>query len=359
MKSCPVWLLGLSLWCSSAYADAAPPVPIEPLPGGASTAPSPGGMISVPPQIPAGGVVPLIGFCRDADCSTFQAVTVSDAVSHAEVTGHVELTQADFANAWGYFVPDAPLVQGMMLSFETNDPYYALELPVEVVASEPLVASAATVYRQLTRQRESLHTVCCPTLSASGRPRCLEDAVRMAALFQVHVEVAGAAATQYAFKLEVRDVRAEPVQLSSFQPLFNAGLDAMERFDGEADSYCYAVRAQPLTGGAIVDLVEECVDNELEGIGEQTRSPEEVAQWLTTCPAAPGDAGVPPGSETDADVEPNEHVDADAASSPTPAGGCQLHSGTGHGLGSMLWLVAAALGLVRSTTRCRGFSSRA
>jgi hypothetical protein len=126
-------------------------------------------------------------------------------------------------------------------------------------------------------------------------------------------------------------------------------------FDGSSPSYCYAVRAEPLIGGATIDLFERCVDNNLEGIGTLARTPDEIEQWLDTCAPPLVDAG-PVVSDRD---DPSPARDAGAARDAggvrraAATGGCQLRSDAPVLTGPLYWTLAALVPWLRSKTSRR------
>jgi hypothetical protein len=311
-------------------------------------------------EIPAGGVIPLVGECLDANCAQLREISVSTAISELALPGHVEIAQADANGAWAYFVPDQPFAEGTWL-LVASDAFAGAMLSTKVVAATKLGASSVTVASGLTKQRHVLETKCCPSVR-EGRERCLETSVETGAVFAAQLQATDAAASQYVFELSVREAGAsQPDTQTDFRPLADSGLSLMMANDGAASSYCYTVRAQPLVGGAVIDLVEHCVDNHLEGIGHSERTPEEIEQWLDTCVAPPVDTG-----QAEADVDNTTSArDASAARdadhdarSEAETGGCQLRNGTAPASGALLWMLAALVPWLRSKmvrpTRLRG-----
>jgi len=328
-----VWWSSLlaGLVCSSAaLALPAPPS------GGASTPPRPA-MIEVPLQIPSDGVLPLFGPCTDAPtCSALLGVTVSDGTTGAALAGHVEVVRADYTDAWAYFKPDLPFVAGTsLLVGNTVYPYSSSMMNfVSVVPPTPLSRANLRIVTQLSPSRNVLGTACCPVLNPRSRPRCLDVSVRSSVSLELNVVDADAIAAQHLFALEVRESGASmPAVVTNFLPLLNSrSAKITGRFDGSLPSYCYAVRAKPLTGGAVFDFVTGCIDNDLTALGNVERSPAEVESWLSTCekPQDPqADAGAlheddedeGPASPNDASVASR---DASAASRVRGVEGCQL-----------------------------------
>jgi hypothetical protein len=310
----------------------------------------------IPAQIPAGGVIPIIGACPDANCATLREVTVLTATSQVAVAGHVEVVQGDFSDAWAYFVPDQPFTAGSTLLVASNYPN-GQSFSTEVVAATKLAASSVNVALELTKQREVLAAKCCPIVKETGRARCYETSVETSAVLAAQLVSTDVAASQYLFALSVRAMGAsDPFTQTDFRPSADNGISVMEVIDGAASSYFYAVRAQLLSGGPVIDLFEQCVDNQLEGLGRSERTPEEIERWLATCAPTTVDAGP-------VDADENDHSPARDASSARDAGrdvrsvaandGCQLTSGASPLSGPLSWALLALVPWRRSKTARR------
>lgn len=358
-RSRAAWLCVLSLWGSSALAKPAVPSKPDSASIGAS-APQPSVFSWVPPEIPAGGVIPVIGACPDADCAALRGVTVLTPTSQVAIAGHVEVVQAGFSDAWAYFVPDKPFTAGTTLLVAGNYPN-GQSFSTQVVAATKLEASSVNVASELTKQRQVLLTRCCPIVRETGRERCLETLVETSVGFGAHLNGTDAAASQYLFELSVREMGAiSPVTQTDFRPSADHGISVMEGLDGAASSYCYAVRAKLLSGGPVIDLLDKCIENKLEGLGRTERTQDEIERWLNTCAPPLADAG-PPDSDDD-DPSPARDAssarDADRDGRSAASEGCQLSGGAAPLSASLAWTLAALVPWLRSRTAPRGRARR-
>lgn len=309
----------------------------------------------VPPEIPAGGVIPLIGACPDADCATLRGVTVLTPTSQVAIAGHVEVVHPGYSDAWAYFLPDEPFTAGTDLLVAANYPD-GESFPTVVVAATKLEASSVNVAGELTKQRQVLDTKCCPFVRETGRARCLETSVDSSAVFGVQLQATTAAASQYLFELSVRALGASTsITQTDFRPTADSGISIMEVFDGAAASYCYTVRAQLLSGGPVIDLFEQCVDNRLEGLGHSERAPDEIERWLDTCAPPLADVGPADSDDDDGPSAPDTSSARDTdGGMRSAADGCQLATGTTPPSGSLSWTLAALIPWLRSKTARRG-----
>jgi len=351
MNSRWTWLLA-GLLCSSSASSSAR---AEPAPGPMADPVT--SLLEVPAAIPAGGVLPMYGACDDLPaCSNLRNLIVAEfGTEERVVPGHFELVHPDFNDAWGYFVPDVPFVAGSMLGASNfgNPLEQGAAYWVEVVEPTALSGASLAIEVQLSKLREVARAECCPSFQFM-RQRCLDTEADTNASLFVGLSPVEAVATQYGFELTLRDVRStEPANQFAFRPLTSTGLRSLAAtFDGEASSYCYAVRALPLAGGTAIDLDEGCVDNDLTGLGSITRTPHEIEQWLATCEAPPPDVGNDGDDEGDDHDEPSRAGDAGVGATATDASdaadarrasGCQLVAASSPGSGAATSALLALL----------------
>lgn len=321
--------------------------------------------LGVPAEIPSGGVLPIAADCFDAGCKTLASVYVTEQGGKA-VDGHFELMPGAGYERWGYFVPSEPFRPGVKYEVRSAGYAYATSL-VSVSAEGPtaLDESALRVTAELTTERQREEAVCCPR-PATGpkRPlRCLDmgNVGNVALTLTLSAELPSA--TQYVYETRMYaqgDAGVAPDAV--FAPLLSRVQTGPRtvRFDGAADSYCYAVRARPIVGGEPITLVTRCVQNEFASTGLVSRSPEEVEQWRTTCVAMPEevDAGTLPSDQADPGPLPREQADASLDADGELLGrgaedtinheesGCKLAGGPSRAPGIVCWalaLVALAL----------------
>jgi len=315
----------------------------------------------VPTEIPSDGVLPITGTCHDAGCATLLSVVVTESPDGPRVDGHFELVQTAGYERWGYFVPTEPFRPGTKLRVSSTGYAYATSL-VSVTAAEPtaLDESALSVTAELTRERLLSSSVCCPmSMTQPKRPqRCLDMGMVSQVVLTTTLSAQRPIATQYVYELSMYGHGAAAGSPdAAFAPLLSSAQTGPHtvRFDGAADSYCYTVHARPIVGGDPTPLVTRCIANEFVGMGLVGRSPEQVAQWLTTCEAAPEevDAGTLPGGQADASLDGDGELLGRGAQDTLSRqeSGCQLAGSPAQTGGAVWWGLALVALAVRGGKR--------
>lgn len=315
--------------------------------------------LGVPAEIPSGGVLPITADCYDAGCKTLASVYVME-MGGAQVEGYFELVPARGTERWGYFVPDEPFRPGAKYQVRSAGYAYATSL-VSVSAEEPAVLdeTALHVTAELTTERQREEQVCCPRpipMTGPKRPpRCLDMGNVGNVALTTTLSTVQPSATQYVYELSVYPQGATAGSSdAAFAPLLSSLQTGPRtvRFDGAADSYCYAVRARPIVGGDPTTVLTRCIPNDFASTGLVGRSPEEVAQWRTTCVAIPEevDAGTLSSDQADASLDGDGEPLGRGADdlSNREESGCQLAGGPARAAGIVWWSFASlALALAR------------
>ena len=314
--------------------------------------------VDVPTEIPSGGVLPIFGSCIDARCSNLQSVTVVDTASGARVEGHVELVQTTASyEGWAYFVPSMPFRSGAKyrVILAGGSPDSAPVVSIRPAEPTGLDESALRVTAILSQVREVSGRQCC---SVSN---CIDVSVVNSVELTATMSAERVAATQHLFELSMHAQSEQAGRaVLEFRPLRTefAAISSTMRFDGASDSYCYTVRARSITGGDPFKLMTRCLANDYTGLGRQTRSPEEVAQWAATCERTPTpvDAGAPSVDLADASTTDPADASTDADGEPLGRGeestraraesGCRLAAGRTQ-VGSVMWWLFALVALAR------------
>lgn len=302
--------------------------------------------LGVPAEIPSRGVLPVTANCYDVGCATLASVYVTE-VGGAEVEGHFELVQTAGPERWGYFVPSEPFRPGAQYTVRSAGYAFATSV-VSVSTAETTVLdeTALRVSAELTRESPLSASVCCPT--PPKRPqRCLDMGMVSQAVLTATVSAEQTITTQYLYELSMYAQGNPPSSPDgAFAPLLSSArpIARTVRFDGDADSYCYAVRARPMVGGDTTTLVTRCLPIEPAREGLSGRSSEEIAQWLTTCTAIPEDldAGTLPGDQADASLDADGEALGRGAEDTldNEDSGCQLVGGQTRAPGVIGWALA-------------------
>lgn len=325
-----VWLglcLGLS---STALAESSVPQP----------------RVSVPSEIPSGGVLPVFGNCFDAGCSNLKSVLVTDVSTETRVEGTFELVQTNTYEAWGYFVPSTPFRSGASYRVTTPNSYYGAASIVMVRDAETTALDESALNATAVLSKESLITDrrCCSS--------CIDVSVVNSLALTTTLATQESRATQYLFQLSMHAEGETGSVVAAFTPLLGSSIvSRTSAFDGAAKSYCSTVHAKPIVGGESFELLTRCLANDYTDLGTQTRPPEEVAKWAASCEtSAPSrDAG----AHRDAKAPTTELLDAavDADGEPLGRGdgktlgndesGCQLASSASSAWWSLILLALA------------------
>jgi len=360
------WLLVGLLTASPVLANpvvAKPARPTSPTSGaGATPEDRPVGEASIPPQIPAGGVLPIYNPCNyEPSCPELEEVIVIDAVTGAPVAGHVENVTDELGGQRAYFVPDVPFVSGATLLVSSDLPqvFFGRMFAVEVVAGTSFSAASVTVEAGLSKHRVVLRNTCCAPLTFRSPPRCIAAAERVGVMLTLNTTPADVIATQYLFEFSSPLPNEEAMLATpSFRSLFDGQLfRSYFEYDGTEKSYCHTLRAIPVAGGDVVEVVTTCVENTLTDLGTKERTEAELERWLLTCEMEPVDTDEADANVSDAAARaPDAGRDggieqSDDAGTPDASGqsdGCHLATSPTAGA-SVGWLV----GLVLWTRRRR------
>lgn len=297
----------------------------------------PRAQISVPAEIPSGGVLPMFGTCLDARCSSLESVVITDNANGTSVEGNVELEQTANYQRWGYFVPSVPLRSGATYSVTLTGGYPGFKTMFTVSAADStgLVESALRVTDALTKVREVRDQRCCSAFS------CIDVSVLHGVALSATFSAERPIATQYLYELSMHAQGEAPSSVAlPFYPLISPQQmsSSTVTFDGAADSYCYTVRARPIVGGEPFTLLTRCLDNDYTGLGREQRTPEEMTQWAAKCEATTADGGARPLHEADAAVDADGEPlgRGDGRTLGSDDSGCQLANSKA----SMAWGIA-------------------
>ncbi|MET0284270.1 MAG: hypothetical protein ABW352_07360 [Polyangiales bacterium] len=273
-------------------------------------------------EIPAGGVIVLEGQCTvGPPCTWPTRFHVIDEAGGV-VPGHYERTGPADVDEWGVFVPDEPFAAGSKLTLRVTESGEQLDraevMVVEATAFDPASLTVSLRYQGMA----SRTSACCTEGELPGGGVCVRTGEQRR--LYVSAKLVGAelaASSQLSFDLELYPVGAEPV--SEFRRDLYERQSSLVVEREPASAYCYRVRAQPVRGGEIVEVLSECVPNRNTDVGLfEELTIEQANALLETC-IVPGREVPDSGVATSEDAEVPA-LDAGVRAPSMRADGCQL-----------------------------------